>query len=184
MKIMLQLFIFGIFPWSVFAADSNSVEQLLETLRKPKAGDAKEVYYLSENEVNTWSEKFLGRNGEFGVEQVRIDFLGQNRLSVRSLIDMDRIDLESFSAQVFQSVLSGKQEVLLVGVLKVNSPRAEFEVERTEVNGIEIPIWLVEMGISYFSSQQKLNNDLSKPFYLPFGLTGVDIGTDRMKLTR
>jgi len=173
-----------IFLSSFGHADPQKVLEILDTLRKPKTEDTTQIYVLTEKDVNDWAQLLIDQRENLGVENISIDFLGNNRLSSNTVVDMDQVDLDNLSTQFFQTVLSGKQVVNLTGRLKIRTPRAEFNAEKTVINGVDVPIWLIESVFSYLSTNQEPNIDLSEPFFLPFGITNIEISKKTVTLTR
>jgi hypothetical protein len=166
------------------SADSQKVLETLENLRKPKQEGAAETFVLSEEDVNDWIKMIMSEKKEYGIEELSVDFLGNNKLSSTTTIDMDKVTLENLSADVFKSILSGKQKINVTGSLIVYKPYAEFEVEKAEINEIEVPSWLIQSVFSYVSTHQEPKIDLSERFFLPFGITNVEISEDSVKITR
>lgn len=162
----------------------SKVNEILIALKLPKQGSSVERFQLVEDDVNAWVELVVDQRKPAGVTAIKLDFRTENHLVATATIDVDQIDLEQYSAGFLKSVLKGTQDLYAEGTLKVEGGQATFSIDKATMNGWNLPPQLVTTMISYLSTKQSPSVDITEPFDLPYGITGIMTTEDAVLITR
>jgi hypothetical protein len=162
----------------------SRVNEILVQLKQGKTTSGPERLELMENDVNAWLNLVIENQKEPSVRQAHVDFLGDNRIEGTAEIDMDKVKLDGYSAQLFKNLLKGVQKVDVIGKLECADGKGEFSVEEASLNGISVPAVLVEQVLSYATSREPPNIDITEPFNLPADVRSVKVLKDRIVIER
>ncbi|UCF37365.1 MAG: hypothetical protein JSU96_00380 [Acidobacteriota bacterium] len=154
------------------------------SLKAPKEGTDPERFELLEEDVNAWTEVVVKSKKRLGVKNVEVDFRPGNWIGATAQINMDEVELTGFSISVFKSMLSGIQTLEAVGKLEIQGTKGTYTVEEASFNGVSVPAWVVNQVISALSSRQPPHVDITEPFDLPFGVTGVRMTANAVEILR
>jgi len=164
--------------------NASRVNELLVKLRAPRTSSQTEQLKISEEDLNAWAAVVTENKSHLGLRKLQVDLLGLNRVRALAEIDMDQVKMEGFSAQLFKSTLSGIQNLVAEGRLQIEGNQASFSVEEASFNGIPVPAWLVTQVLSYLSTRQPPNIDVTEPFPLPYGIRDIQLLPDSAVITR
>ncbi len=162
----------------------SRVNEILVQIKQGKTTSGPERLELTEEDVNAWLNLVVENRKDSGVRQAHVDFLGENRIEGTAEIDMDKVNLEGYSAQLFRSLLQGVQKVDVTGTLECADGKGEFSIEQASLNGVSVPAVLVEQILSYATSRQPPNIDITEPFDLPSDIRSVEVLKDRIVINR
>ena len=162
----------------------SKINEVLLQVKQGKTSTGPERLELMEDDVNAWLNLVVQGRDQYGVKEVQVNFLGGNRINGTAEIDMDKISLEGYSAQLFRNLLSGVQKVDVTGLLECENGKGQFSVEEAFLNGVSVPAVLVEQILSYVSTRQLPNVDITEPFNLPSDVRSVQVLEDRVVIDR
>lgn len=133
---------------------------------------------LSGSEVNAYLRQELQSQPVEGLKSLEIKFLGANVLGAASVIDFDQVAVgdSSFAVRSMKSLISGKKQIYLEGVVTSGEGVARIKLQKAEMGSLSLPIPFVEMIVNYVGQGQDPPVDLSKPSPLPHGVREIEIG--------
>ena len=133
------------------------------------------IYHLIEADLNAFLQQKLSEQPQPGVDSVSLR-LAQGKLVALVQMDMDKLQVETdFTTKLFLALLSGKQTLELEGQLQVENGRGQYTLQRTEVNGDEVPASVVSAVLSALGQRHDPPFDPTEPFEMPWGIQAVDI---------
>ncbi len=168
----------------LMAASETSIEELLAKLKVPKQGNETQEFELSEKEANAWAAEAIAKQPKLGVKSLDVDFREPNIIATEVVVDMDQVELGGYTATLLGSTLSGLQKLEVVGNLEVREGKGQYTVETAMLNGVSVPAWLANTILSYLSKNQPPNVDVTEPFSLPYGISGLRLTQNTIIISR
>jgi len=170
-----------------FSADQR--EQLKEKVDQVVANGALnpvlgKTTRFTEAEINSILNSQIGEWISNGISEPQVRFLGNNRFSLRMMVDIDefkrRRKRQGGAGPL--NFLTGKIPALVRGELISGEGKSQFKLQATEVNGIPIPRAL---ALELLSSHSKKNRhpegfNLERPFDLPVKIRRLEIISDEL----
>jgi hypothetical protein len=184
MLTLLMLAALMLSPPPAIEGNPARINEVLTQVKQGKTTTGPEQLELMEDDVNSWLDLVIQGRDQYGVKEVQVDFLGGNRINGTAEIDMDKVSLEGYSAQLFKNFLTGVQKVNVTGLLECENGKGQFSVEEASLNGVNVPAVLVEQILSYVSTRQPPNVDITEPFNLPSDVRSVKVLEDRVVIER
>jgi hypothetical protein len=119
-----------------------------------------------------------------GLSEPQVRLLGNDRFSLRVLVDIDEFKRRRKRAQSAGPLnfLSGKMPALVRGDLITGDGKGQFKLQSTEVNGIPLPR---DLALELLSTRTKTRRnpdgfDIQKPFDLPAKIRQLQINPGEM----
>lgn len=169
---------------TLLAATETSIEELLVRLKTPKQGTEIEEFEISEKAANAWAVGAVEKQPKLGVRELTVDFRSPDLIATDLVVDMDQLEIGGYSEMLLGAALTGLQELKVVGRLEVSQGNGRYTVQQAALNGVDIPAWLANTILSYLSTNQPPNVDVTQPFALPYGISDIRLTEDRIIISR
>lgn len=135
---------------------------------------------VTEMELNSFLAYRASNDIPAGVEQPRVNILGNDRLSGTAIVDLDQMREGRKSHGMFDPLnfLAGRLPVSVAGRLSTAAGSARFALESAHIGSVPVPKTVLQELVSYFSrgpSNPKGIN-LDDPFPLPAGIRRIEVG--------
>lgn len=162
--------------------DANLLKQKLATMNKRGAAPSREPQRItvSEREVNAYLVYEAGGDLPIGVVEPMVSILGNNRLSGRAVVDLDRVRKEKKPTSWLDPVsyLTGRLPLTATGALTTRNGVGTFKFESANVAGVPVPKLFLQQVVSYYSRSPKRPSGLSldDPFALPARIREIHVG--------
>ena len=157
---------------------ASRVNSVLVKLKGPNPGPS--TFVLTEDEINAWAQVAIQSKKRLGIQALVLDLRDGGKFQAEATINMDEVLLESLSVQLFQDLLKGDQNLVVIGSLSCSQGKGTAAVKEAHINDVLIPAFLVDAVIGYLSQNQPPHLDLTEPFDLPFGIQKVRILAGRV----
>jgi hypothetical protein len=135
---------------------------------------------VSEDEVNSWFAYRAQPLLPQGMTEPQVTILGNGKVSGTATVDLDAVAGSRRSGALLNpcNLVGGRVPVSVIGVLRTQNGRGQFEVEETTVSGIPVPNSLLQEMVAYYS---RTANDpdglrLDDPFELPANIRQIEVG--------
>ncbi len=98
-----------------------------------------------------------------GLTEPAFTLIGQGRVSASAVIDLDVVREKQSSGGWFDpmSYLTGKLPVTALGVVRTESGKASFELERAEISGVPVPKSLLQQILAFYTKSAERPNGAS-----------------------
>ena len=135
------------------------------------------VVRLSETELNAYMQHAVIRKTRFGIQSVYIKLMGGNRLGTTTTIDFDKVAVEdeSLAIRMVRSLLSGRKQIYVEGVVTTDKGMGQFSLEKAYFGSVRLPVYFIEKVINFLGHRQNPPVDTSKPVPLPYGLKKLEV---------
>jgi hypothetical protein len=111
------------------------------------------------------------------LKQLTVKFFPGNYISTYSLIDFDEAEkVRPGSVPKLLRPLLHTKSVWLDARVSVNKGLATYHVEKAYVQGVRIPVLLVEKAIQVVGSTRPARYDTTKPIPVPYGVRWIATG--------
>ena len=138
---------------------------------------------VTEREVNAYLAFESAPALPQGVVDPSVSILGDNRVTGRAVVDLDRVRQERNPVNLLDPVryLRGRLMVKATGVVRASDGVARFELESADVAGVPIPKFVLQQIVGYYSRSQERPSGISldDPFTMPAGIKTLEIDTGR-----
>ena len=135
---------------------------------------------VSEDEVNSWFAYRAQPLLPQGMTEPQVSILGNGKLSGTATVDLEAVARSKRTGGVLNpwNLVGGRVPVSVIGVLRTQNGRGQFEVEETTVSGIPVPNSLLQELVAYYS---RTTNDpdglrLDDQFELPANIRQIEVG--------
>ncbi|MDA2930970.1 hypothetical protein MYX84_13675 [Acidobacteria bacterium AH-259-O06] len=184
-RIMAHLVLCTLFVTAGHAGEgATRVNKVLTELKKPKQGEAAQRFELSEADLNDFALAAIQSKKRLGVKQVVVDLRSGAMIESTALVNMDEVELTGFTARMAKSLLSGTQTLKVLAKLSVENGEGSFEIQSAGMNGISVPVWIVNLVVSYLSKRQPPHIDITEPFNPPYGIKDMRVTANRVVIVR
>jgi len=141
------------------------------------AGKAPERYTFKEEDVNAYLMLARDEYAATGVKEVLVRMLGNNTLSFSLSIDSDRIalNLDSWTQTLVDALLNGEYLLEFEGILRSAAGRGNFDLTSARINGVPVPVSLVEVALQTVGARLSPPFDPKQGFELQYGIDRVTI---------
>jgi hypothetical protein len=134
---------------------------------------------VTENEANAYLTYDAHDQLPVGVVDPSVAMLGQGRVSVRAVVDLDAVRKASPSTGMLdpRAFLRGHLPVTATGVLRASGGTGRFELESASVGGVPIPKLILQEIVSFYSKGPDAPSGVSldDAFALPLGIREVQV---------
>jgi hypothetical protein len=165
------------------AGNASKVNEVIVQIKEGPSSQEPVRFEVAEADLNAWVSVVVQSQPRLGVSDTTIWLVAQDRVRARALVDMDQVELEGFSVQLFRTVLQGTQELVLEGTLSCRDGRGRYATESAQFNGVTVPAWLVDQIIAYLGRRHG-GVDVTESFDLPYGIRAVQIEPRRLIILR
>jgi len=160
------------------------VNQVLVTLKAPKASKNAEKFLLSETEINEFIQVAIKSKQRLGIKSIQLDLNEKGQLRAIATINMDEVKVDVTGTWLFKKVLSGTQVLKAEGKLVTARGKGHYELDKAEFNGVWVPAWLAGAVVGFVGKKQPPHIDVTEEFALPYGITDVVLHSDRLEIVR
>jgi hypothetical protein len=134
---------------------------------------------VSERELNAYLAYDAVPQIPVGIAQPRISILGERRVSVTALVDLDAVRTHRKATGWFDpaSYLTGRLPVALTGRLLTGKGLARFDLESASISGVPVPKALLQEVVAYYSrtAANPRGYSLDDEFLLPARIRQIDV---------
>ena len=135
---------------------------------------------VSESELNSWFAYNAPPLLPEGVSEPQITIVGQGKVGAQAVVDLGAISRKRATGRILDpwSLLGGRLPVSVLGTLRTQEGRGQFEMESAEVSGVPLPKSLLQELVGYYSRSAD-NPDgirLDDPFELPANIRQIEVG--------
>ena len=143
----------------------------------------KRTYKLSEIDLNSYLSFQIQKTKRRGLENVSVS-LKQGSFVTMVEMNMSQIQLKdkSLTASMLSALLQGAHTLEVEGQLNVQEGIGKYQVQQASLDGIELPVSMVEMVLSTLGRQQDPPFDPVEPFPMPYGISTVDVQLGRVTI--
>ena len=136
----------------------------------------KRVYRLSETDLNSYLTTKLEKADRKGLESISVR-LKQGSFVTVVTVNMDEVQFkeQSLTASLLSGLLRGAHTLEVEGQLQVQEGVGKYQVHQASLDGIALPVSVMEMVVSTLGRQQDPPLDLAEPFPMPYGISTVDV---------
>jgi hypothetical protein len=135
---------------------------------------------VSEDEVNSWFAYRAQPLLPQGMTEPQVSILGNGKVSGTATVDLEAVARSRRTGALLNpwNLVGGRVPVSVIGVLRTQNGRGQFDVEETTVSGIPVPNSLLQEMVAYYS---RTANDpdgirLDDPFELPANIRQIEVG--------
>lgn len=141
-------------------------------------------YIIREADLNAFIRVELSRQAPPAIQELGVD-LGAGQFTTQLKVNMDDLDLSSqgTAASLLGSLLSGVQELIVVGAVDTDKGQGSYSTEQASLNGVALPATIVDMLLSAIGSRLEPPFDPTQPFRLPNGIQSIDVREGSVELT-
>ena len=168
-------------PGVTGAGDGDRVAQVLfQVISDFRAGNPRaRTHLVQEDDLNAFLQDQLALQAPAGLEKMLVRLLEENVFITWLTVDMDQIDLGagSLTGALMRGLFSGKQTLELEGRLEASKGRGEYVAQRAELNGMPVPLALLNTLLKTLGERVEPPFDPTKPFPLPHGIDNIRITT-------
>jgi hypothetical protein len=134
---------------------------------------------VTEREVNAYLAFEAAPALPQGVVDPSVSILGDNRVTGRAVVDLDRVRQERNPVNLLDPVryLRGRLMVKATGLVRASNGVARFELESADVAGVPIPKFVLQQIVGYYSRSQERPSGVSldDPLTLPAGIKALEM---------
>lgn len=118
---------------------------------------------FAESELNSYLRFKATDQLPVGLTEPAFTLIGQGRVSASAVIDLDVVREKQSRGGWFDpmSYLSGKLPVTALGVVRTESGKASFELERAEISGVPVPKSLLQQILAFYTKSAERPNGAS-----------------------
>ncbi len=154
-------------------------------MKSPKAPGKTEKWQLAEADVNEFMAVAISSKKRLGLTKLVLDFDASGTLRSTAVINMDDIKLDSVAVRAFTTLLSGVHTLQAQGRLVVTkNSRAVFQIDKASFDGMWVPSWFVSSLVGVVGTRQAPGIDITEEFPLPYGISSVRIGAEKVEIVR
>jgi hypothetical protein len=176
------------FPLSSVSAVAQSSDRAVSSLQtkidtvKKAAADKKpqqQKVDVSEAELESYAMANLRKQMPFPMESIRV------HLTPGVIAADTRLTIPAGTTGniLLDALVDGTHDFNLKGRLVGAKGEGKFDLQDVRVDGIPVPNLLVDALIKKFAKPKYPNVDIKSPFYLPWGIKAVDIGSGKATIT-
>lgn len=149
----------------------------IELLTNPESG---QNHILLEEDLNAYILKELAEQPLRGIQELTVK-LNSGTFTTDVKLDLKEVELSGYM-EYLKSLIEGPQHLILEGVLKVSEGVGSYKTEKAWLNGVPLPVTLVDTLLSTLGRQQEPPFDPTEPFDAPFGINYLQIEPGRALL--
>jgi len=135
---------------------------------------------VSEDEVNSWFAYRAQPLLPQGMTEPQVSILGNGKVSGTATVDLEAVARSKRTGALLNpwNLVGGRVPVSVIGMLRTQNGKGQFEVEETTVSGIPVPNSLLQELVAYYS---RTTNDpdgirLDDAFELPANIRQIEVG--------
>lgn len=178
----------GLMPgWHLFGQaveNAKKINKMLVQLQEPKKAKGKELFIVTERELNDFIAAAIEINKPKGLRKMVMNLQDNNNFYARAFIKADEIKLEGIAGKMLAALLQGDQLVEAEGHVTVKDKKVNYELDKTRINGMAIPAAMASELASYVIQERHPEMDLKKPCDLPYGISDVRIKKNSLIVER
>ncbi|MFP5379508.1 MAG: hypothetical protein ACLGHP_07120 [Vicinamibacteria bacterium] len=134
---------------------------------------------ITESEVNSYLALGAAEHLPPSVTRPTLALMGEGRVSASAIVDLDVVRGQGTGGWLDPTAyLRGRVPVSAVGVVDARGGEARLTLERTEINGVAVPPFLLQEIVSFYTSsaESPYGVRLDQPFPLPARITAIEFG--------
>ena len=141
-------------------------------------------YIIREADLNAFLKAEVSRQAPPAIKALTVE-LGEGLFTTKLSVDMDALNLsgQGTTAALLGSLLSGVQELVVVGAVAAKQGKGGYSTHEAALNGVTLPATLVDLLLSTIGQRLKPPFDPTEPFRLPNGIQSIEIFKGRLELT-
>lgn len=165
------------------AQDSNraaSLQSKIDTVKSANTANREhQSLEVSEEELESYAMVSLRDKIPVRMESIRV------QLTPGSIAAEPRLTIPAGSTGnvLVDALLGGTHNLYVKGKLSGANGRGKFVLQSVQVDGIPVPAILIDTLIRKYAKPRYPDTDLKKPFNLPWGIDGLDIGQGKATIT-
>lgn len=173
---------FALLAWAGPGEVERVFAEIIRDSHRPRA--PVKQHRLSESDVNAYVALRLREEDPPGVEQILLGLREKDRIDTRMLVDVDELGLadQPGAAGWLASLMSGLQRLEFEGRLTSGDGIASYQIQSVRLNGIPIPVVLVESLLDSWGKRLQPPIDFSRPFALPYKIREIRIGQSQVTI--
>jgi hypothetical protein len=164
--------------------NAKRMNRLLVQLKEAKKGTAKELFTISEQELNDFIAAAIEINKPQGLRKMVMNLQDNNFFYARAFIKAEDIALDGAAGKVLKTMFQGDQLVEAEGHIRIIKNKMEYNLDKTRINGMPIPSSLASELASVLVQARPPHIDIKEPFDLPYGISNVRIEKSRLIVER
>ncbi len=163
-------------------AAETAADKIAQIQRETLAGSAIPLIF-TEEEANSYLSIIVAPDYPSGLSEIRLNFLDAR---LRGTADMDFDEVKRASEKplppMMEVMLFGEHTLTVEGPFRSLNGRGEFRMEAVSLDGIPLPLFMVDFMLDHFIRPRFPGFDPNRLFALPFSMDRIEILPAHLRL--